>query len=704
LPGIDDRVSRTVEWAAEAVEPGDALVRVRRKKARRRLLHRVQRSALVVVVLGALAGGLLTLVRVFGQIERVPPAAPSLRNGKIAFVALTNPGQPENYDILAVNPDGTGIEQLTDDPAPEYDPAWSPDGTKIAFAREHVDDSGDQGSMGIYVMNAAGSDVKRITTGEGVHDRSPTWSPDGSMIAFSSNRKGFSDIWVVNADGTGLRQLTDLSEKGVDYASLPTWSPDGSVIAFRRSPLEPSGELEPQGIWLVDVGSGELVQLTEGPILDEPASWSPDGRHLAFSRKIRTETAVYTEVYVANLDDGREISLTRGGDPAWSPDGTRIAFSGGHPRELGIYLMDADGSNVVRVPTPPELGSSPISSAWQPLPVSSSPITDLEGEENLPAGQPSGPLSPVEEPADIQRFEIGSEPKEITVGEGGVWVTTAEDVVRIDEASGDVVARINLAHADQAIPGGGEGIAVGLGSVWVANPVFTDHDPRFPQGTTGGVVRIDATTDRLVDFVVFTDRTPTRVAVGEGAVWVTTGETVTRLDPQTLEVEATISLGPGHANLPQIATDIAVGEGGIWVAAGVQGDYPTAIVRIDPRTNRVVAQVKPLGGTNGLAVGEGAVWATVAEPAFLLRIDPVTNTEAARVEVAEGLDAVDTGGGLVWVGYIDGRTGGVAGIDPTTGKVLRRIVLESASSDLVVGEGAVWSVGFAEPAVFRIVV
>lgn len=703
MPGIDERVSRTVQWAAEAVEPGDALDRVRRKKARRRLVHRVQRSALVVVVLGAFAGGLLTLVRVFRP-EPVPPAAPSLRNGKIAFVALTNPGQPENYDVFSVNPDGTGIEQLTDDPAPEYGPAWSPDGTKIAFARERRDDSGGEVSTSIYVMNADGSDVQRVTAGEGVHDGSPSWSPDGSMIAFSSNRKGFSDIWLVNADGTGLRQLTDLSEKGVDYASLDAWSPDGSVIAFRRSPLEPSDELKPQGIWLVDVGSGELLQLTSGPILDEDASWSPDARRVAFSRKIRTETAVYTDVYVANLDDGTEISLTRGGDPAWSPDGTRIAFSGGHPRELGIYLMDADGSNVVRVPTPPELGSSAISPAWQPLPVGSSPVPDLEANENLPTGQPSGPPSPVEEPADIQRFEIGSEPKEITVGEGGVWVTTAEDVVRIDQASGDVVARINLAHADQAIPGGGEGIAVGLGSVWVANPLFTDHDPRFPQGTTGGVVRIDATTNRIVDFVVFTDRTPTRVAVGEGAVWVTTDETVTRLDPKTLDVEATISLGPGHADLPQIATDIAVGEGGIWVAAGVQGDYPTAIARIDPRTNRVVAQVKPLGGTNGLAVGEGAVWATGAEPAFLLRIDPITNREGARLEVAEGLDAVDTGGGLVWVGYTDGHTDGVAGIDPTTGKVLRRIVLESASSDLAVGAGAVWAVRYADAAVFRIAV
>ena len=358
-------------------------------------------SVLAVVVLVGTAGVSYALLKVFRP-EPTRPAAPPLRNGMIAFVASTSPGQPGNYDIFAVNPDGTGVEHLTDDPAPDYSPAWSPDGTQIAFARERRHNPGGDASTSIYVMNADGEGETRVTTEEGVHDGSPSWSPDGSMIAFSSNREGFSDIWVVNSDGTGLRRLTDLSQKGVDYAGLPAWSPDGSVIAFRRSPLEPSGELQPQGIWGVDVGSGELLQLTSGPILDEDASWAPDGQRIAFSRKIWTGSEVYTDVYVANLDEGTETTLTRGGDPAWSPDGTRIAFSGGrHRPEFGIYIMDTDGSDVIQIATPPELGSSPISPTWQPLPRGESEGADPSRPPSTPTVSGRGFPSPQSQVGEV---------------------------------------------------------------------------------------------------------------------------------------------------------------------------------------------------------------------------------------------------------------------------------------------------------------
>jgi hypothetical protein len=201
----------------------------------------------------------------------------------------------------------------------------------------------------------------------------------------------------------------------------------------------------------------------------------------------------------------------------------------------------------------------------------------------------SQPL-PTEEPEEeIRRIELGSEPNEIAIGEEGVWVTTIDAVVRIDPATGEVVARVDLAQADSAIPGGGEGIGVGFGSVWVANPVFTDGDPRFPQGTMGGLARIDPATNSPVDSAVFTDRTPTQVAVGEGAVWVTTGDAVTRLDPETLEIEAAISVNVGPGDTSHVLTDIAVGEGAVWVAVGVEPpDLGNAVARIDPRTNRVV--------------------------------------------------------------------------------------------------------------------
>lgn len=306
-------------------------------------------------------------------------------------------------------------------------------------------------------------------------------------------------------------------------------------------------------------------------------------------------------------------------------------------------------------------------------------------------------------PGEIQAIGVGPEPNQIAIGEGGVWVTTLDAVVRIDPETGDVVAKMDLAEVDSAIPGGGDGIAVGFGSVWVANPVSTDDDPRFPEGTTGGVARIDPATNKPVDAVVFTDRTPTRVVAGEGAVWVTTGDAVTRLDPETLEVEATIPVGRGPGDLFHVATDIAVGEGSVWVAVGVEPPHPgNAVARIDPQTNRVVAYVELFGGPSSVTVGEGAVWAAVGKPGFLVRIDPGENTEAARVDVAELADAVSTGAGSVWVGYFESGTGGVAVIDPTTEERVRRIALGPSPSDVAVSGAAVWVVGYSDDVVLRV--
>ncbi|MBI2650263.1 PD40 domain-containing protein, partial [Candidatus Woesearchaeota archaeon] len=118
-------------------------------------------------------------------------------NGKIAFV--TN--RDGNDEIYIMNSDGTGATRLTDNPASDNDPNWSPDGTKIGFRSERG------GGSGIYVMNADGSNVNRLSPVPGF-DSQPTWSPDGTKIAFSSTRDGQPEIYVMNADGTNAKRLT----------------------------------------------------------------------------------------------------------------------------------------------------------------------------------------------------------------------------------------------------------------------------------------------------------------------------------------------------------------------------------------------------------------------------------------------------------------------------------------------------------------
>jgi Tol biopolymer transport system component len=695
LPGIDDRVSRTVEWAAEAVEPGDALVQVRRKKARRRLVHKVQRSALVVVVLGAFAGGLLTLIRVFGQIQPRPAAL--LGEGSTVFVS----DRDGDAEIYLVRGEGKPT-RLTDNDVDDLAPACSPDGTEVAFLR-------DEGkTFHAYVMKSDGTQVRRVTperpgdvmagevsTGSMLFS-SLSWSPDGTRIAVGGREAGLPcpsvdcpyldrDIFSVQVKGSELVNLTDTTK--TDEWD-PAWSPDGSRILFVQAteltPGQPPILANIPQIYSMAANGSDIVQLTESQRGAVHPSWSPDGSRVAFESD--------GDIFVMNADGSGITRLAvkppPGGnpnphpsygnyEPGWSPDGEQLVFVSDRDGDRDLYVMSAEGTE---------------DQATQ--------LIDLEGNESFPAWKQGGPQpSPVEKRAEgIQTINVGSEPNEIAIGEEGVWVTTVDAVVRLDPQTADVVARIDLAEADSAIPGGGEGIAVGFGSVWVANP---EHDPRSPQGTTGGVARIDPETNRAVDSVVFTERTPTQVAVGEGAVWVTTGDAVTRLDPETLEIEATISMNRRPGDLIPVLTDIAVGEGAVWVVAAVEPPHQgNAIARIDPRTNRVVALVELVGRASEVAIGEGAVWALEEEPGVVVRIDPTTNSEVARIDLP-GADGLATAEGSIWVGYID-LPGGVAMIDPGINQELRVITLESRPTDVAVAGGVVWAVAYAEGAVFRV--
>lgn len=245
-----------------------------------------------------------------------------------------------------MNTDGSNPTRLTSNGAFDSYPAWSPEGALIAFTSDR------DGSGQIYVMHADGSNQRRLTD-DPARDTNPSWSADGHHILFDSVLDGNRDIYVMDADGSNRRRLTE--HRSMDWS--PAWSPDGKSIVF-ASMRDGNSE-----IYVMNSDGSNQTRLTSNLAFDSYPAWSPDGKSIAFASTRDGNSEVY--VMRADGSDQRRLTNSQGIDsnPRWAPDGGQIVFDSLENGARDIYTMNADGSDLRRLTSQRSTDSYPD---WSP--------------------------------------------------------------------------------------------------------------------------------------------------------------------------------------------------------------------------------------------------------------------------------------------------------------------------------------------------
>ncbi len=317
-----------------------------------------------------------TVVVLVAAATRTAEAAFPGASGAIAYTSNYCSQTCTGLDVWRMAPDGFGATKLTDNPASDSQPAWSPEGTQIAFNSTR-DDGDGTGDWDIYRMNAAGNGERLLTTNNTVNDLEPYWFPSETKIAFRREEEvevaTSSNIWVLtldeNGNPTGEQRLT--TNPAIDI--MPAVSPNGKLIAFASNRItagNPEGDYEIYVMKaLPESATNVPKQLTKNnQMRDWNPDWSPSGTQIVFESNRDGDD----EIFVMNADGTGQKNLTNNSgfsdiDPVFSPDGRKIAFERQNPTSSvrDIYRMRADGTRKVNLT---ETSVIDANASWQPMP------------------------------------------------------------------------------------------------------------------------------------------------------------------------------------------------------------------------------------------------------------------------------------------------------------------------------------------------
>ena len=266
---------------------------------------------------------------------------------------------PITSQLYVMAADGTGQRRLTIVPGHAVGARWSPDGSRLAYAYQPLQDGADADApVQIHVMNADGTGDRVLSTDYPASD--PAWSPDGSRIAFAQNIDEEYDLYVMNADGAEVERLTE--DAFSDWGA--TWTPDGAALLF-NSDRDGSSHIH-----RLDLATREITPVTTGGSNDYDAAVSPDGTRIAFTSDRRAANDY--DVWMVAIDGSEPTRLTVGDDvgdsymPAWSPDGSTIAFTSNRTGDFEVYTMPAAGGEATNLSRNPGASDGWARPAWSP--------------------------------------------------------------------------------------------------------------------------------------------------------------------------------------------------------------------------------------------------------------------------------------------------------------------------------------------------